>query len=49
MTPGEIADLMVRMPREAGEDLTDWFERVLAKGHEEARRLPYREPGEDDE
>jgi hypothetical protein len=42
--------LMFRFPRRDKESLTDWFDRLMAIAREEDRpRLPYREPGEDDE
>lgn len=48
----EIQELMRRFPRQPGEASTDWFDRLLAKSETKALpevRLPYREPGIDDE
>lgn len=46
VSQGEIADLMKQHPRQEGEELTAWFDRVYALAQQEAR-LPYRDPGEE--
>lgn len=45
-----LVELMISRPREPKETLTDWFDRLMAIAWDEDKpRLPYREPGEDDE
>lgn len=41
---------MFKFPRGEKEGLTDWFDRLMALAWEDEKpRLPYREPGEDDD
>jgi hypothetical protein len=41
---------MQRFPRAKGETAPDWFDRLMRTAEVENRpRMPYREPGDDDE
>lgn len=45
---GQFEALMFKFPREKGETLTGWFDRLMGLAADENKpRLPYRDPGED--